>query len=127
MAMEAGGYTADEKATIAADAPRGAVWLERINEAGACAAILQMFPTASDPVTGEARTYGYWKGVFDKGIKMLSGVALEYMGWTRTRDLSALLVSTSTLDEDGDEKKPLFTRDTFAYPPVTRPQDNTDE
>ncbi len=112
------GYPAETKANVIADAPRAEDWLARLNVAGACADILQSFAAANDEETGNSPEK-FWRKIFENGLKLIKGQFLERMGLSRTFALSEHLVSTSTLDEDGNEKKPLFRRGMWTVPGST--------
>ena len=109
------GYPADTKSSVTTDAPRAVGWLERLNVSGACADILQSFPVANDEETGYSPEK-YWRKMYMSGLKLIKGQFLERMGLARTYEMSRQLVSTSTLDEDGNEKEPLFKRGQWKVP-----------
>lgn len=115
MALQEAGYPIKTKAWLTTNAPRVATWLERLNEAGAAADIVNMFAVAGDTET-DRTPGGYWNRQWERGLKQIKGTALTRMDLARENELSSLLVCTSVEDEDGNEKEPFFTRKTFEYP-----------
>lgn len=109
------GYPIQTKANVTTNAPRAVKWLENLNEAGVCAEIIMSYAVAGDPEANENPS-GYWKAKYKNGLKMIAGTFLHHLGLSKERDSSDLLVCTSVLDEDGNEKHPLFKRDMFDYP-----------
>ena len=112
------GYPVNTAAAVLVSAPRVSKWLEMLNEAGACAEIVMSFAIAGDPESS-SNPSSYWKRRYEEGKKMIAGRFLNDLGLTRTNALSSHLVSTSTLDEDGNEKHALFTRKMFEVPGET--------
>ena len=109
------GYPIDTKTTITANAPRAATWLELLNELGACAEIVMSFAQAGDTERDENPS-GYYRSSYKNSLKMIGSNFLHHLGLSKERNLSDNLVCTSDLNEDGEEKKPLFKRSTFDYP-----------
>jgi len=110
--MEAG-YPADTKAAITISAPRAVPWLERLNVAGACADLLQGFPVANDEEGGSSPEKT-WRKIYENGLKLISGIALEKMGLTKAASTTGQMVCTSVYDSNGDKKDPLFKREMFS-------------
>ncbi len=119
------GYALDTAAAVLASAPRASAWLAGLNECGAAARVLMGFAIASDPETGADHPEAYWKKRFEEGLKLIASKALRLFGMTKSEELSDLLVCTSVLDEDGNEKEPLFKRDMWNNP-GTGPQASDD-
>ena len=109
------GYPAELKTTITTNAPRAVGWLERLNVAGACAEILQMFPVANDEESGNSPEK-VWRKIYENGLKLIRGAFLARMGLSRSYALSELLVSTATLDTDDNEKLPFFKKRMWEVP-----------
>lgn len=109
------GYPADTKADVTTNAPRAVGWLERVNTAGACADILQSFAVANDEETDNSPEKS-WRSIYRNGLKLIKGSFLERMGLSRTYKMSRHLVSTSTLDKDGNAKEPFFKRGQWGAP-----------
>ena len=101
------GYTVATKASITTDAPRAVKWLERLNECGAAAEIIMTFAIAGDPER-DTDPSGYWRKVFENGLKMIAGRFLADLGMGKSHNLSDHLVATWVLDKDGNEKSSKF-------------------
>lgn len=109
------GYTVDTKANVTTNAPRAVKWLERLNECGAAAEIIMTFAIAGDPER-DLDPSGYWRKVFENGLKMISGRFLSDLGMSKSRQLSDHLVATWVEDEDGNEKDSKFQMDMWTVP-----------
>jgi hypothetical protein len=106
------GYPVITKAAVTAAAPRLVGWLQRLNEAGACADILQNFAIANDPESGYSPDR-YWSAVYKNGLKMISGPFPQRLGLAKTNNLSDMLVATGIKDSDGVLKEPMFSHEMF--------------
>lgn len=115
QALAEAGYPIDTKTDVTTNAPRAVKWLEQLNEMGAAADIIQNFAIAGDP-EDNSRPSGYWSSRYKDGLKKIAGGALDFMGLSRTRDLSSKMVGTWYEDSSGNIKKPLFKRGQFDYP-----------
>ena len=113
--MAEAGYLVDLKANILANAPRAVKWLERLNECGAAAEIIMTFAIAGDPER-EMDPSGYWRKVFENGLKMISGRFLSDLGMSKSHSLSDHLVATWVLDDKGNAKESAFKKGMWTVP-----------
>jgi len=113
------GYPVDTKAVVTVSAPRAVKWLERLNEAGACAEIVMSFAVAGDPESAANTPASFYKSQYKEGKEMIVGRFLNDLGLTRTNALSSHLVSTSYEDSEGVVKLPFFTKRMWEVPGET--------
>jgi hypothetical protein len=120
------GYPIKTKTEMTALAARVCEWLGDLNEMGASATLLMGFVISNDSRTGSNSPEKFWRDHYEAGLKMIDGGSITNLGLSKGSEMSDLLVCTSLLDEDGNEKYPLFTRDMFEIQPRTNTKQSTE-
>lgn len=117
------GYTVDTAALVATNYPRTSDYLAMLNSVGAAALVLQTLPSIAYTAGVEGEGGGRLQMLqarYKAGLKMIEQRRLS-LGRSAIR-----VKANQRLDEDGNEKEPLFRRDDDFYP-GTRPTDEDDE
>lgn len=110
------GYPVNTNAALTSGSPRVQRWLQTLNEDGAAAFLGQQNPIAGNPENGENNPVAYWKARFKAGLKLIAEGGLDSLGLDRGTTNASLLFSGSSQDENGNDKLPIFKRNTFDYP-----------